>query len=159
MTESCGSVIGPDFGAYLEFDIDSRQNSDGTYELPQKIKGKVFDCIVVVRGMPSTGEKRYMSIHWRTFHVREQGLKTIEHDPAKCGKAYVTVYNGKDMNADTKHTFCGKGAIPSHIEWEGEYATLVFHIDFSEEPNNPDFKYPEVYFRLDITSFDYGEFL
>ena len=185
-------MIGPDFGTYLEFDAEATYDKK-TKELttPQHIKGHEFECIIVLRGMPSTGEKRYMSLYWRDFILAGPNLTTVENDVTNCGKAFVTVYNGMDTTAQEKYTLCGVGALPSHLEWEGEYITLYFYIDFrnpnlkivsttttteppggttlsgdnttmtTEEqptttPVEDTFPYPDVYFRIDVTSFDYG---
>ena len=61
-----------------------------------------------------------------------------------------------------KESFCGLSALPSHIEWEGEYVTMFFYVDYrSPAPSDPTdpskFLYPEVFFRLDVTSFDFGK--
>lgn len=112
--------------------------------------------------MPSSGEKRYMSVYWRNFIFKAPEVENIEKDPEKCGKAYVTLYEGKGTNVAVKESFCGLSALPSHIEWEGEYVTLFFYVDYrSPAPSDPTdpskFLYPEVFFRLDVTSFDFGE--
>ncbi|KAK3085998.1 hypothetical protein FSP39_011975 [Pinctada imbricata] len=191
VTESCGHVIGPDYGMYLEFDPGAEYDKKTKeIKIPQNLRGFEFECIIVLRGMPSTGEKRFMSLYWRDFILAGPNLTTVENDVSQCGKAYVTVYNGMDTTAQEKYTLCGVGALPSHLEWEGEYITLYFYIDYrnpnlkivpttttteppggttlgdenstatTEElptttPVEDNFPYPEVYLRVDITSFDY----
>lgn len=177
VTESCGHVIGPDYGAYLEFDREATMVKN-IVSVPYHLKGKEFECIIVVRGMPSTGEKRYMAIHMRQFHLMDQVVVRPENEVAKCGKAYMIVYNGMDRTAKEKYVFCGADAVVQNLEWAGEYITFYFYMDF----RNPDFStpdplvslapqvttgpppittpdpfpYPTAYFKIDISSFDYG---
>ncbi|XP_061188742.1 uncharacterized protein LOC133196910 [Saccostrea echinata] len=159
VTDICGQEIGPDFGAYLEFDKDGILATDGKF-VPPNLIGKELQCTITVRGAPSTGEKRYMSVYWRNFRFKAPEVDNIEKDPQRCGKAYVTLYKGKGTNVADQETFCGRGALPTHIEWEGEYATLFFYVDY-RSPSTPtadgssNFTYSEIFFRLDITSFDY----
>uniref|UniRef100_A0A8W8JXE5 CUB domain-containing protein n=1 Tax=Magallana gigas TaxID=29159 RepID=A0A8W8JXE5_MAGGI len=160
VTEICGQEIGPDFGTYLEFDKDGIIATDGKFAPPNLI-GKEFKCTVTIRGMPSSGAKRYMSVYWRNFIFKAPEVDNIAKDPETCGKAYVTLYKGKGTNVAEKETFCGLNALPTHIEWEGEYATLFFYVDYrspsSPDPDDPSkFLYSEIFFRLDITSFDFG---
>ncbi|XP_078336913.1 uncharacterized protein LOC111136351 [Crassostrea virginica] len=159
VTDICGQEIGPDFGTYLEFDKDGLLATDGKFAPPSLI-GKELKCTITIRGMPSSGEKRYMSVYWRNFIFKAPEVENIEKDPEKCGKAYVTLYEGKGTNVAVKESFCGLSALPSHIEWEGEYVTLFFYVDYrSPAPSDPTdpskFLYPEVFFRLDVTSFDF----
>lgn len=161
VTDICGQEIGPDFGTYLEFDKDGILATNGKFAPPSLI-GTLLQCTVTVRGMPPSGEKRFMSVYWRNFRFKGPEVDRIEKDPQKCGKAYVTLYKGKGTNIAEKETFCGRGALPTHIEWEGEYATLFFYVDYrTPSPPDPDdstnFTYSEIFFRLDITSFDYGK--
>ncbi|XP_061188741.1 uncharacterized protein LOC133196909 [Saccostrea echinata] len=174
VTDFCGKVIGPDFGAYLEFD----RNSDIEWKtnnitVPDRVKGTEFNCIILLQGMPSTGEKRHMSLSFRYFTLKEKTLETIENTVANCGKAYLTIYNGKDVKAPEKYTLCGGSAFPSFYQFEGtEFITLKFYIDFRKnitvqeniqsqtEVNQTTiardpYPYPDVFFRLDVTSFTY----
>lgn len=147
--------------------------------IPYHLKGQEFECIIVVRGMPSTGEKRYMAIHMRTFHLKDKDVVRPENDVSKCGKAYMIIYNGMDRTAKEKYVFCGADAVVQNLEWVGEYMTFYFYIDYRNpdfstpdplvSPNpalttpptqttTPDpFPYPTVYFKMDISSFDYGK--
>jgi hypothetical protein len=165
----------------LEFDREAKMVK-GNVLVPRHLRGQEFECIIVVRGMPTTGEKRYMAIHMRSFHLKEQGVTTPQNEVAKCGKAYMIVYNGMDRTAPEKYVFCGADARVMNLEWVGEYMTFYFYIDYRNSdlstqdplasplpPNandvttvatpttTPDpFPYPTVYFKMDISSFDYG---
>ncbi|XP_052061831.1 uncharacterized protein LOC127701894 [Mytilus californianus] len=178
VTENCGHVVGPDYGAYLEFDRAATFKK-GVVGIPYALKGQEFECIIVVRGMPSTGEKRFMAIHFRQFHLKEQAVVRPENEVAKCGKAYMIIYNGMDRNAAEKYVFCGKDAVIQNLEWKGEYMTFYFYIDYrnpdfstvdplvslppatgnttlSPPTTTPDpFPYPTVFFKMDITSYDF----
>ena len=155
----------------------------GEVNVAYNLRGQEFECIIVVRGMPSTGEKRYMAIHMRQFHLKDQDLQRPESEVSKCGKAYMIIYNGMDRTAPEKYVFCGADAITQNLEWQGEYMTFYFYIDYrnpdfsTQDPlvslapsgnsttlapqtTTPDpFPYPTVYFKMDITSFDYGRFI
>ncbi|XP_071173194.1 uncharacterized protein [Mytilus edulis] len=178
VTENCGHVVGPDYGAYLEFDRAATFKK-GVVGVPDALKGQEFECIIVVRGMPTTGEKRFMALHMRQFHLKEQAVVRPENEVAKCGKAYVIIYNGMDRNAAEKFVFCGADAVTQNLEWTGEYMTFYFYIDYrnpdlstvdplvslppatgnttlSPPTTTPDpFPYPTVYFKMDITSYDF----
>ena len=96
------------------------------------------------------------------FHIQSSRGRKHREGSLKCGKAYVTLYEGKGTNVAVKESFCGLSALPSHIEWEGEYVTLFFYVDYRtpapSDPTDPSkFLYPEVFFRLDVTSFDFGK--
>ena len=173
-------MVGPDYGAYLEFDREATMVK-GDISIPYHLKGQEFECIIVVRGMPSTGEKRFMSIHMRSFHLRDQAIQRPQNQVDKCGKAYMIIYNGMDRTAQEKYVFCGADAVVQNLEWEGEYMTFYFYVDYRNpdfstpnplvSPNpalttaaaqttTPDpFPYPTVYFKMDISSFDYGSFV
>ncbi|XP_033755795.1 uncharacterized protein LOC117338546 [Pecten maximus] len=187
VTESCGHVLGPDFGAYLEFDRDLvfNEKSKPKVNVAQQLKGQLLECTVIVRGMPATPgvfppEKRYMGIYWREFLIHDPKVKKkLGSTTAKdCGKAYVTMYNGKDKAAATQFfTLCGVDTVSPSYEWVGEYITLYFYLDYRNPalgngttvPPDPsatvdpkattpvdNFDYPEVFFKLDITSFSYA---
>lgn len=176
VTDSCGKVIGPDFGAYLEFDRDSQMEwKTNVITVPDHVKRSIFKCIVLLRGMPSTGEKRHMSLYFRYFTLKEKNLKTVENTIENCGKAYLTIYNGKDLTAPEKYTLCGGSAFPSFFEFEGgEFISLEFHIDFRDNKTilekriesqpglnstatlSDPYPYPDVFFRIDVTSYSYG---
>jgi hypothetical protein len=118
--------------------------------------------------MPSTGEKRHMSLYFRHFTLKEKNLKTIENSVEDCGNAYLTVYNGKDLTAPEKYTLCGGSAFPSFVDFEGgEFIALEFYIDFRDNEVRSElnttatskvpYPYPDVFFRIDVTSYSYGK--
>ncbi|KAJ8302819.1 hypothetical protein KUTeg_019215 [Tegillarca granosa] len=177
VTEECGQVLGPEHGAYLEFDRDVELKDD-VISIPDKLKGSLFECMIVIKGMPATkGETRYMAIHWRSFHLRDQSVDTIQSTPEDCKKAYVTVYRGIDRTAPVIGTFCGKDILNQNYEFEGLQLTLYFYLDYrnpdlstpvpgtGSDTNGPTsvvnttpvdtFPYPLAYIRLDVTNYDY----
>ncbi|XP_069114556.1 uncharacterized protein [Argopecten irradians] len=187
VSESCGHMLGPDFGAYLEFDRDIvfNEKAKPKVNIAQQLKGQLLECTVIIRGMPATPgvfppEKRYMGIYWREFLVHDPNVKKRlgSMTPKDCGKAHVTMYNGKDKASATQsYTLCGVDTVSPSYEWEGEFITLFFYLDYrnpalgngTTAPPDPaatvdpkattpvdDFDYPEVFFKLDITSFGYA---
>ncbi|KAJ8302821.1 hypothetical protein KUTeg_019217 [Tegillarca granosa] len=174
-TENCGHVIGPDYGAFIEFDRDAKEKK-GTISVPEHLKGSVLECLIVIRGMPatSTTRKRYMAMHWKEFYLRDQSVATIQSTPEDCKKAYVIMYAGMDRTAPNLGTYCGKDILVRNFEFIGEYITLFFYADYrnpklqitptsnsttKKPPKIPEdtFPYPLAFFKLDVTSFDYGK--
>lgn len=183
-------MLGPDFGSYLEFDrnVIYNEKSKPHVNIAQQLKGQLLECTVIVRGMPGVPGifppvKRYMGIYWREFLIHDPKVKKKlgTTSPKDCGKAYVTMYNGKDKASATEfHTLCGVDTVSPSYEWQGEYITLYFYLDYRNpalsnvttvaprpsvtidpQATTPtdDFPYPEVFFKLDITSFDFGKCL
>lgn len=162
VTEKCGEILGPDHGAYIQFDSKATVRR-GVIRIPEHLKGSILECLIVVRGVPAAGKTSYMSVHWRDFHIRQSELDGFHSSKEQCGKAYVTIYRGLVKSSDTQTTgaltMCGKSALQPNMEFEGEYVSLFFYIDYTV-PNGTEadkYDYPEVNFKLDVTSYDYGE--
>ncbi|KAJ8302820.1 hypothetical protein KUTeg_019216 [Tegillarca granosa] len=160
VTQKCGEIIGPDHGAYIQFDPKATVRK-GVIKIPEYLKGSIFECLIVVRGVPAARKTRYISVHWRDFHIRHSDLDGFHSSKKKCGKTYVTIYRGLQQSSDTQSTgaltMCGKSAIQPNMEFEGEYVSLFFYIDY-RVPNGTEadkYNFPEVNFKLDVTSFDY----
>ncbi|KAL4235163.1 hypothetical protein ACF0H5_006801 [Mactra antiquata] len=202
-TESCGHVHGPDTLTVIEFDknvqYEKKQPSNKQNLLPPaELRNTEWTCIVVVRGIPHTTANKSIGIQWRDFHVWDTTIDTVKQSVEACGKAYVTIYQGPNVNSEPSWTLCGKDTSRIFLEWPGDSVTIKFYADFRwdddyklpEAPKptciNPDdakendvtalplcptpsgkneitttpildtFPYPEVHFRVDITSFDYS---
>ncbi|KAK3603926.1 hypothetical protein CHS0354_042935 [Potamilus streckersoni] len=139
-TNSCGHVRGPDHLVVLEYDKSVDYDDKKPWEEqgilpPQDIRGTLWECIIVVRGMPAANSKKYLGIHWRSFYIRDPDVNSVQNSVETCGKAYVTIYEGKDTTAKNSYTLCGKDATRSHFEWLGDYVTFYFYADFRHYTN------------------------
>lgn len=101
MTEICGQEIGPDFGTYLEFDKDGIIATDGKFAPPNLI-GKEFKCTVTIRGMPSSGAKRYMSVYWRNFIFKAPEVDNIAKDRRRVGKHMLLYTKARELMLQRK---------------------------------------------------------
>lgn len=59
-----------------------------------RCRNTVWDCVIVVQGMPSTSVRKSLGVEWRSFHIRDTDVHTVEQSKEACGKAYVTMYRG-----------------------------------------------------------------
>lgn len=161
-TDKCGHIIGPENGAYIEFDRTAKIKKN-KITIPDEFKGKVFDCTVILKGLPSiNGEKKYISIFWRKMVVNDPNINKIGSKKKDCGRSYAKVFQGTGVPEGRTFFLCGKDAWKKDLEWLGQTITIELHVDYrntSEDASSPDgYIYPEVYFKLDFTSFDYGEY-
>ncbi|XP_053402881.1 uncharacterized protein LOC123548477 [Mercenaria mercenaria] len=212
-SESCGHVLGPDQLSVIEFDEDvdydkRAPSTEQDLQPPIELRNTVWECTIIVSGMPSTTVQRMIGIHWREFHVWDLDIETTGESVEECGKTYVTVYQGSDRSAKNKWTICGKDTTRLYFEWPGDYVTFYIYADFRRNesystPSTPSttttttvatcvdpdsvtegsvtqlpicttkkgkrgkietttppdldtYPYPEVHFRVDVTSFDYA---
>lgn len=158
--QSCGKTIGPIHGGYLEYHKEARLKK-GIITIPDKLKGRLVECSLTIKGIKSTKNvKKYVSLYWRTFTLRDPDVHLFGLEEEDCGRAFVTFYGWSDTKTYPQYTLCGGDARRTDYEWEGYGITLHFRVDYRVTPGatKNTTRYPEVFFRLDFTSFDYSKY-
>ena len=72
-------------------------------------RNTIWECIIVVRGMPSAVAPRSIGLQWRDFHIWDPDTNESGSTIRDCGKAYVTVYKGNTIMPVTRTPTCVVG--------------------------------------------------